>query len=736
MMHKKKFLIAAAGIFFFMSGISRAIEVRQEGTKKIIIPDRVSERMTIDGELNEKVWSNPAIRKNFKTYMPVYGDDLSQETEVWAAYDSENLYFAFKCYETDPKKIKTSVCQRDKMFHDDWVGVELDSMANKQSCYEFYVNPSGIQGDVLNSAATGIDKAPDYVWESSAKITDDGYRVEMRIPLDSIRYKSGKEVRMGIIFLRNISRLGTGGIWPETHPGQTEFNFMATIIYKNLESGLKLEVLPNFTYSRDEERESVDEWDKDTSKNLGVSVKYGITTSITAEATVKPDFSQVESDAFQVEVNRRYPVFYSEKRPFFMEGVDVFDFGVINQGMMVAAVHTRHIVDPGWAAKLSGTAGKTSFTVLAANDQAPGTAWEEGVNPGEGKDAFWGIFGAKYNLGSDNSLGVLYSGRHFAGSKNNVAGADLQYRFFKNLRLSLSYLHSMTEREAESSRNGNGFNAMLQYLIPKLTVWAAYERYDGNFVMESAFLNRTDISRGLFYFGPNFYTKIKGMTWLRRIQPYLKFSRLHDLGSGMDDTSWGLGVDMHFTLWGFLNVEYHHEKEAWQGQLFNPEYFSAFGDIQLFKWLTLQADYSCGNRIYYHPEEPALGTGYQAGFGFTLQANVNLNLNFEWVHSVLHEKTADETFYSVDIFNIRTTYQFNKYFFLRGAVRYDSYQDKVLTDFLASFTLIPGTVMHLGYGSLYERKEWLDNRWLPGTGPLQNMRNGLFFKVSYLWQIK
>ncbi|MFC2155839.1 hypothetical protein ACFLRB_05055, partial [Acidobacteriota bacterium] len=301
----------------------------------------------------------------------------------------------------------------------------------------------------------------------------------------------------------------------------------------------------------------------------------------------------------------------------------------------------------------------------------------------------------------------------------------------------LSYLHSRTGgADGGRMKEGNGFNAMLQYLIPKLYAWAAYERYDEDFAMHSAFLNRTDIGRGLFYIGPNFYTKMKGLAFLRRIQPYLQYSKLHDLGTDMDDTYYWLGMDLHFTRRGFIKIEYRNEKEAWQGQLFNQEYIYLLGDAQLFKWLFIKFDYSYGNRIYYHPEEPAIGRGQQVGFGFTLQPNAKLNIDVELVHNDLSRKSGNQKFYSVDILNGRITYQFNRYFFIRGAIRYDSFQDMVLSDFLASFTLIPGTVLHLGYGSLYERREWLDNRWLPGSGSLLNTKNGLFFKVSYLWQIK
>jgi hypothetical protein len=458
-------LVLTIGIFILtiLTGhppLLQAVELA-EGDK-VILPDKTSDSIKIDGELNEAPWKLPAINKEFKTTFPHYGDPLGQETKVWAAYDKRNLYFAFKCLDTEPHKIKTSIARRDNISRDDLVGIILDASGSRQTSYEFYVNPNGIQQDAVNSAVSvsGSDQSPDFVWDSAGKITSDGYQVEVRIPLESIRYQAAKEVKMGIIFIRQISRLGTKGAWPELQPGQTTFNFMAALVYKGLKGALKLEILPNFTYSRNDERQDPDNWTKETDTNIGVGLKYGITSSITAEATVNPDFSQVESDAFQVEVNQRYPVFYSEKRPFFMESKEVLDFSVVKWGMMPVPVHTRQIVDPGWALKFSGSAGRMNFALLAANDRSPGRAWSMGLNPDEGKKAFFGIVRAKYNIGSDNSIGILYSGRHFAGQGNDVAGADLKYRFSKNIRASLSYLHSATrESENEPLQKGNAWNA-------------------------------------------------------------------------------------------------------------------------------------------------------------------------------------------------------------------------------------------------------------------------------------
>lgn len=705
------------------------VVLQQDG--ELIIPDKAGGKITIDGSLDEAVWQLPPIKKVFKTMNPNYGDPLTQATWVWTAYDRENLYFAFKSFDTEPDKIKTSIAQRDNIARDDFVGILLDALGNKQTSYEFYINPNGIQWDAITSAVSGADQAPDFVWESAGKVTSEGYQVEVRLPLESIRYQDGKEVKMGIIFVRQISRLGTVGTWPELEPGQTDFNFMADILYRDLKGALKLELLPNFTYSLDSEKVSADTRDKTTDTNIGMGVKYGITSSMTVEATVNPDFSQVESDVFQVEVNRRYPVFFSEKRPFFMESTEVLDFGIIDGGMMPVPIHTRQIIDPGWAAKFSGSAGRMNFALLAANDRAPGR------ETGSDENAFFGIVRAKYNIGSDNSIGILYSGRRFAGGKNDVAGIDLKYRIFKDLRASLSYLYTSTgEAEGTPLKKGDGLNAMLQYSKSNFTCVAAYERYGSDFFMATAFYNRVGFGRGYIQAGPRFNIKLDKVKWLKRIAPFINYTRLHDLGTGMEDISRVLGLNLGFAPKGEVTVEYRDEDEAWAAILHDKKYFNSYGNIQLLKWLHVTANFLIGDQIYYHPTDSFVGSGTIMDLGFWIEPGINLKVGLNYIYSGLKEKQDNRQVYSLNIYNIHTTYQFNKYFFLRGIVRYDDYQDKVLTDLLASFTLIPGTVVHLGYGTLHQRNRWEYNHWVPGQGDFLNMKQGLFFKASYLWRIK
>ena len=735
-------------VMIFMPHLQWGVELLKEG--RVIVPDKVTGTMVIDGDLSEEAWNQAPLAEEFKTYFPNPGQSMEVKTRIWAAYDKGNLYFAIKCSDPEPDKIKTAIAQRDTIYRDDYVGISLDTLGTRQTSQEFYVNPNGIQMDAVSSAASRFDITPDFVWDSAGKVTGEGYQVELRIPLESIRYQRTKgksqEVRMGIIFFRSVPRLGISGTWPERPPGQTFFNVMATLVYTGLKkSGLKLEVLPNVTYNRDADRVEADHWDKSTDTNIGVGFKYGITSSITAEGTINPDFSQVESDVFQVEVNQRYPLFYSEKRPFFMEAQEVLDFTIVHEamaslleyGMLVSPIHTRLILDPGWAAKVSGSTGKLHFAVLAANDRSAGRPWDIGTNPFEGKSALFGITRAKYNLGADNYLGVLYTGRHFQGERSDVGGMDFSYRFSKHLRVGMSYLHSATGQEEGSPvKQADGWNAIIRYVSPRVIFMTSYERYGTDFYMATAFQNRVGISRFWLGIGPYIHVKIKQIPWLKRIVPYFHYAHLLDLGTKMKDISRVYGLYMNFRPKSELYLEYRVEDEAWKGIPLNKNYFISYGYIQLFKWLFLGLSSYHGEEIFYPGSPPYIGNQRNVDIGLTLEPNSKLKLGLDYSYADFKNKQTREKIYSVNIYNFQTTYQFNKYFFLRGILRYDSLQEKLLTDFLASFTLIPGTVVHFGYGALYLKNRWQNDRWMPGQGELLRMRDGLFFKASYLWRFK
>ena len=701
-----------------------------------LAPPRTATPPTIDGVLDDAAWQGAVLPlTEWLTYNPLNGDRLPQQTEVLATYDDRYLYFAFRCLDPEPDRVRTNISRRDNMWNDDWVGFSLDSVGNGQQSYDHFVNPSGIQGDILTTPSAGENSAPDWVWDSAGKRTDKGYDVEVRVPLTSIRFKSGPEVRMGVLFWRRVSRLGMSASWPVVPAGRSFLEQHATMVLHDLERPLTLELAPSVTYSHRQTRATPDAFaPADSEPDAGLSVKYGLTSEITAEATVNPDFSQVESDAFQVEVNQRFPLFFSEKRPFFMEGLGAFELaGVGGDAIMRTAVHTRRIVDPVWGLKTTGTAGRMSFGVLAAGDQAPGRQLlDEPVNPflGDRRDFFVGR--AQYSLGSSSYFGSILTDTEFARGHNRVAGADISRRFGRHAA-SATFLTTRS-RTPDGLDSETGHGGQVYYAFEsKPFVWITQvEHYDPGFRMDTAFLNQVGITQGWTYAAPSFYPDSKKYPWLKRIVPFAFFQYGRDRLQGGDPWIVVPGLRMHFTRQGFFRIDTIQGEEAFLQRTFRVSNTRVFGEAQATRWLWFFAQLTFGRSIFYDEADPFVGHRRTQTAEVTLQPSARLNQKLTYNRVAFDRLTGGERVFTVNVLNTQTTFQLNRHFFLRGIVQYDSSRSQVLTDLLASWELLPGTVAYGGYGSLIERREWDGQEWTPGAGVYRTSERGLFFKAAYV----
>ena len=401
---------------------------------------------------------------------------------------------------------------------------------------------------------------------------------------------------------------------------------------------------------------------------------------------------------------------------------------------MGTAVHTRRIVDPGWGSKLTGSIGRTAFGILAAGDEWPGYAWENETNPNEGRTAGFLISRGKYTLGGDNFVGGIYSGRSFAGSSNHVVGSDAQFRFLENHQTTFSFLRSRSEEPGSAVRNGNSVHWTYQYGNRTFGAAAAFEHYDRDFEMASAFLQRTGVDNGWIWLSPNIYPNPDRLYWLRRISPEFVYSQTYDRVTKLRDIYYRFAANTFFTRQGMLHVEYNRSQEAWQNQIFKGDNFYVNGDIQMWRWLAYGGLIGWRDSIYYPGEPSFLGKVFYWNFGINLQPNDKYLHTFSVYHEDFNRASDGEPIYDLNIINTRATYQFNRYFFVRATLRYNSNDEELLTDFLASFTLIPGTVLHLGYGSIYVKRQWQNDQWVEGAGHLTELHRGIFFKASYLWR--
>jgi hypothetical protein len=694
----------------------------------------LAEPPVIDGVMDDSVWkAEPLPLGEWVTYNPSYGEIMVQKTQVWVAYDKSYLYFAFRCQDPEPDKIKTSLARRDTLWNDDWIGISLDALGTGQSSYDLFVNPNGIQGDILNSSTAGEDTAPDWVWHSAGKITSGGYEIEMRVPLKSIRFKSGANVRMGILFWRRISRLGVSASWPDLPRGKSIFTRHAPLLLHDLKQPLTLEAIPNLTYSLRQSRATPDSWSNADSKpDAGLTVKYGITSSITLDGTIRPDFSQVESDAFQVEVNQRYPIFYSEKRPFFMEGMGTFELaGTGGDGNMRTAVHTRRIIDPLYGMKLTGSVGKLTFATLSASDRGPGEL--DSSDPLAGERKSFNIGRTLYSLGKGSYAGGLFADTEFGAGHNRVVAGDFSVHLGEHQQWSATAIGTQTlEPDRSDSRSGAAAQMSYFYSSKRYEAGVQLEHYDRDFQMDTGFYNRTGITGGWTYAAINLHPDQERYKWFKRSNLFVFNRGYKDRIQGGQDFITVAGVRLFFTRQGFFRIHLVRGREPWIQQLFPTRSTDIMGGAQLLRWLNVQGNVSLSRSIYYDLKSPYAGNEKYGSLSVTLQPSSKLNQRISFTRDIFDHLFNAGRVYSVNIVNTRTNYQINKRFALRAIAQYDSSRSRVLTDFLGSYELVPGTVAYAGYGALYEKQSWNGLEFSPGMGNYMNTQRGLFFKVSYL----
>ena len=701
---------------------------------ELVVP-RAAISPLVDGALDDQAWQGPPLPTGeWLTYNPLYGSKMVQQTQVRAAYDQKALYFAFHCLDPQPDKIQSAISRRDTIFNDDWVGVSLDSLGSHQSSYEFFVNPDGVQGDILNSSTAGEDTSPDWVWQSAARKTGDGYTVEIQIPFKSIRFTSGAVVKMEVLFWRRVSRLGISASWPNLSPGTSIFTRHAPLILHEVERPLTLELIPNLTYALNQTRSAPDSWDSDSKTDAGITAKYGISSTVTLDGTFRPDYSQVESDAFQVEVNQRYPIFFSEKRPFFMEGMGTFELaGVGGDANMRTAVHTRRIIDPLFGLKLTGTVGKVTFAALSSSDQAPGNT--ELSDPLYEKEKYFNIARAFYSLGKGTYIGGLVTDTELDEGYNKVVAGDLSLQFGEHQQVTATALATRSrDSDGGNGREGMAGQAAYSYNSKRHTFITQFEHYDKDFNMETAFYNRTGMTTNWTYYSPSFYPDEKRYPWFKKFAPFIYAHTGRDRIQGGDEYFLLGGIRMNFTRQGYFRVDYADGREPWAGNMFDIRQFRVMGEAQFFPWLHLFGYFTAGRSIYYDLRNPFQGDSRNLQLDVSLQPTSKLNQGLTYNRVLFNRSSNGERVYTVDVINSKTTYQFNRNFFVRAIHRYDSSRKNVLLDYLASYEPVPGTVAYAGYGSLLGKQEWDGTVYVPGQGDYTATHRSFFFKLSYLYR--
>jgi hypothetical protein len=399
---------------------------------------------------------------------------------------------------------------------------------------------------------------------------------------------------------------------------------------------------------------------------------------------------------------------------------------------MRTAVHTRRIVDPFWGLKTTGTTGRVTFGLLAAGDEAPGRRLGPVPNPFEGERQDFYIARAQHSLGRSSYIGAIATDTEFGSGHNRVAGGDVSLRWGRQ-SATATFLTTRTESpDGTERRSGLGGQGMYSFESKKLVFITQMEHYDRGFQMDTAFLNQVGITQGWTYVAPSFYPDAKKYPWFKRFIPFYFVQYGND--RIQDGKPWIMvqGFRANFTRQGFFRADYSFGEQPWVGRTFRVRNTRIWGEGQVLRWLYVYGRTTFGRQIFYDPVFPYLGRERTHTVELTFQPSSRLNQKVAY-DRVLFDRLSDGSrVFTVDVLNTTTTFQLDRHFFVRGIVQYDSSRRRILTDFLASYELRPGTVAYAGYGSLIERREWDGQQWNPGTGSYQTSQRSLFFKTSYV----
>jgi hypothetical protein len=404
---------------------------------------RVDAPIRIDGMLDDAGWAGAGRAADFTEYAPRDLGRPQVDTEALFAYDDDNLYVAIICHD-DSATVRASLCERDRIWSDDYVFLMLDTFGTQSWAYEIGVNPFGVQGDILWSANSGEDMGYDLIYRSAGRVTGGGWQAELAIPFASLRFPDRSEQAWRVNVWRNRPRASREQYtWAAVDRDEScwacQWGTLAGM--RDVHLGLGLELLPAFTARQEGTRRDDGSFhDGDILGEPSLGFKYSPTSTFTAEATINPDFSQVESDAAQIDANTTFALSFPEKRPFFLEGAELFD-------TWFNTVYTRSINDPEFALKLIGRPGRTNLALLSARDARTPIILPFAERSGfvDAQRSWTNLARVRHSLGDQAHLGLIATDRRYdGGGAATLGGVDGRIRLSRTAQVEAQLLLTRT----------------------------------------------------------------------------------------------------------------------------------------------------------------------------------------------------------------------------------------------------------------------------------------------------
>ncbi len=642
---------------------------------------------------------------------------------------------------------------RDRAPSDDLMTVYFDTFMDQQRGYDFDVNGYGVQGDGVISGGGGggggrwgggggsggriphADRSWNALFETGAQIVEDGYTAEMAIPFKSLRYPSrarDEEHRWGFQIVREVKgKDQENQVWaPMSRDEPSFFKQMGVLAgMVNLSTSRNIEVLPTFTTIR---YGAIDPTvpgyvHLDTDPDAGVNVKYGVTSNLTADFTVNPDFSQIESDRTQIEVNQRFPISYPELRPFFVEGADIF-----NMTGPVTLIHTRTMVDPDYGAKLTGKVGGLSIGVLAANDRAPGRV-EDPLDPAFEQHAYTFIGRAQYNLYAESNIGTVFTDREFLDGHSRLLGVDGRFRLNRTLSVGGRAVRSWLQDPGGVERIGRMLDASISQSGRNLSWFLAGYQVSPDFGTEVGFVRRTDEQRVIGNVSYSFWPQGRIISW----GPRVTIGRNWDFDRVLQDRS--LAVGLNFSLAGNISFsgDVNRDMERFLGTKFEKTRFSVRANVNASRAYSFGANVRWGDQILYSAT-PTLGD--QVAWSVNAQVRPTSSISARLSLSTTRLLIDDVEEFDVKILRATTTYQVTEKLGIRNIIEFNSLDKELDFNLLATYRIDAGTVFYIGYDDHYQQADLIQGD-LDGNGideqlfftdGLRRTNRAIFVKLQYL----
>ena len=734
-----------------------------------VIPPRTNAPPTIDGRLDDSVWQTAGKVTEFTQQRPLEGVPATERTDVYIAYDSANLYVGIYAYYSDPALIRANRVDRDQTGRDDTVSLYLDPFLDQQRAYVFSVNGYGVQGDAILSGGGGggqggqggggsggqggggrgggqpgggrgggggqgggqgaEDSSWDALFSSAGRLVEDGWIAELAIPFKSLRYPAkqvGELHQWGLQIQRDVEGKNESMVWAPVSRDIPGFLRQMGLLdgMSDLSPSRNIEILPTFTAVRVGALDTTSgRFANDAQPEGGVNFKYGVTSNLTADLTFNPDFSQIESDRQQITVNQRFPLFYSELRPFFLEGQEIFQF----QGAPVTFVHTRTIVDPQYGAKITGKVGKTTLGLIYANDEGPGNV-PDSHDPLFGQSANVFIGRVRYDMYSESSIGLLVTDREFEGSYSRVGGIDGNFRLGRNHRLGFRAMASDHRDLDGVRRSGPVFDFNFVKQGRHLSYGLFHNQIDPGFRTDVGFVQRVDVKRTnatvVYRWWPE--------DWLIRWGPQVSVSRNYDFAGVLQDQETQVRTEFQFAKNINANVGFSRDMEHFGGVDFWKARGYIYGQINTSRRASIGGSYSAGNQVRY-VTDPFLGSGTNVNLFVTLRPFSRLQSEINVTTSSLEDPRTAEEVFDVKIVRLQTSYQFTDRLLVRNIMEHNTFDGTTGANVLVTYRVNAGTVFYAGYDDRYRQGNRISETLYPETD-YQRTNRAVFMKLQYLFR--